>query len=117
MIELRTELSPLRLVLKNREPVELMVQIRNNSDKARLTSFDIVLGNHLAFDKQGRVNAQTKHLGELNPGEKIIHYFKIYPRMSIEKGEQIILLSAIEHYNSYQYILAKKTRQITLRVE
>jgi len=117
MVEIRTELNPLRLVLKNKEPVELMVQITNDSDKPRLISFDIVLGNHLAFEKQGRTNAKSKHLGELAPGQRIITYFSIYPKISIETGENIILLSAIEHYNSYQYILGKKTKQIHLRVE
>jgi hypothetical protein len=117
MVEIRTELSPLRMVLKNKQPVELMVQIRNDSDKPRLTSFDIVLGNHFGFEKQGRTNAKSKHLGELAPGERIIAYFTIYPKMSVESGEHTILLSAIEHYTSYQYILGKKTKQICLRVE
>ena len=117
MVEIRTELSPLRMILKNKEPVELMVQIRNDSDKTRLISFDLVLGNNLTFEKQGRTNAKTKHLGEMAPGEKVVEYFSIYPNPHIEKGEHIILLSAIEHYNSYQYILAKKTRQISLKVE
>ena len=94
-----------------------MVQIINDSDKPRLTSFDIVLGNHLTFEKQGRTNAKSKQLGELSPGEQIITYFSIYPKMSVETGEQTILLSAIEHYNSYQYILGKKTKKVALRVE
>jgi len=117
MVEIRTELNPLRLILKNKGPVELMIQIKNDSDKPRLTSFDLVLGNHLAFEKQGRTNAKTKQLGELAPEEKVVQYFSIYPKIGIETGEHIILLSAIEHYNSYQYILGKKTRQIALRVE
>ena len=117
MVKIRTELNPLRLVLKNKAPVELMIKITNDSDKARLTSFDIVLGNHLSFEKQGRTNSKTKHLGELAPGEEVVQYFSIYPKMSIETGEHIILLSAIEHYNSYQYILGKKTKQLYLRVE
>ena len=117
MVEVKTELSPLRLILKNKEPVELMVQIRNDTDKPRLISFDIVLGNQLAFEKQGRTNAQTKHLGELAPGKRIIQYFSIYPKTTIERGEQTIILSAIEHYNSYQYILAKKNKELSLRVE
>jgi len=117
MVEIRTELNPLRLILKNKKPVELMVQITNDTNKPRLTSFDIVLGNHLAFEKQGRTNAKSKQLGELSPGERIITYFTIYPKMSVETGEQTILLSAIEHYTSYQYVLGKKTKKIALIVE
>jgi len=53
----------------------------------------------------------------MSPGERIVQYFSIYPKMSIQKGENTILLSAIEHYNSYQYILGKKTKELTIRVE
>jgi len=117
MVDIRTELSPLRMVLKNKDPVELMVQITNDADKTRLISFDIILGNHLAFEKQGRTNAKTTHLGEVAPGKRIITYFSIYPKISIEKGEQPIFISAIEHYTSYQYILSKKTKELSLRIE
>jgi hypothetical protein len=117
MVDVRTEISPMRLVLTKKDPVELRVQISNDTDKTRLISFDIVLGNHLSFEKQGRTNAQTKHLGEMAPGEKVVHYFKIFPKMSVEEGEQPIIISAIEHYTSYQYILAKKTKTLSLRVE
>lgn len=117
MVNIKTELSPLRMVLNKKDPVELMVQITNDADKTRLVSFDIILGNHLAFEKQGRTNAKTKHLGEMAPGERVISYFSIYPKMSVEKGEHPILISAIEHYTSYQYILGKKNKQLGLRVE
>jgi len=117
MVDIRTELSPLRMVLKNKEPVELMVQITNDSDKPRLISFDIILGNHLAFEKQGRTNAKTTHLGEMSPGKRVMQYFSIYPKLSVESGEQPIFISAIEHYNSYQYILGKKTKELSLRIE
>ena len=117
MVDIRTELSPLRMVLKNKDPVELMVQITNDTDKARLISFDIVLGNHLAFEKQGRTNAKTTHLGELAPGKRVMQYFSIFPKISVEQGEQPIFISAIEHYNSYQYILGKKTKELSLRIE
>ena len=117
MVDIRTELSPLRMVLKNKEPVELMVQITNDSDKPRLISFDIILGNHLAFEKQGRTNAKTTHLGEMKPGKRVMQYFSIFPKISVEKGEQPIFISVVEHYNSYQYILSKKTKQLSLRVE
>jgi len=46
-----------------------------------------------------------------------MQYFSIFPKISVEKGEQPIFISVVEHYNSYQYILSKKTKQLSLRVE
>ncbi len=118
MVELRTELNPLRLVLGKSKKVELMIQITNDSDKARLMSCDILLSNQMAFEKQGRTNAQSLMLGNVSPGERIIRYLQIFPRMSIEEGEQPVFVTVMEHYeDKYDYILSKKTKKISLRVE
>jgi len=118
MVELKTEMTPLRLVLGKSKSVELMVQIKNDSEKKRFVSCDIVLNNELSFEKQGMSNARNIRLGEMLPGEKNLKYFQIYPRVNIEKGEQPIFVSVIEHFeNNYDYILSKKTKQLTLVVE
>lgn len=118
MVDLKTEISPLRIVFGKDKSVELMLAVTNNSTKTRLISCDIVLGNHLAFDKSGRQNAIVKRFGELKPNEKKLIYLDIYPRMSVSKGIEPIVISAMEHYNNdYDYILAKKTKELSLRIE
>jgi len=117
MVDIKTELTPLRMVLAARAPVELMVEIINNSSKPQMISYDIILGPQLAFDKGGRSNAQTKRFDEMQPGEKVRDYFDIYPRPNVANGEQPIMISVMEHFNKdYKYILSKKTKELSLRI-
>ena len=117
MVDIKTELTPLRMVLAARSPVELMIEIINNSNKEQMVSYDIILGNQLAFDKAGRSNAQTKRFDSLQPGERIRDYFDIYPKANVQAGDQTIFITAIEHFNrDYKYVMSKKTKELVLRV-
>ena len=50
MVEIRAGLSPIRMVLSERKPVELSVELLNNTNKTAI-SLDIVLNDYIAFDK------------------------------------------------------------------
>lgn len=118
MVDIKAEISPLRIVFGKDKSVELMLQITNDSEKKRMISVDIVLGDNLSFDKSGRQNAIVKRFGELNPNEKKLIYLDVFPRMSANRGIEPILISAMEHFNNdYDYILKKKTKELSLRIE
>ncbi len=118
MVDIRAELTPLRLKFGSDKSVELMIQITNDSEKKRMISCDIILGNHLAFDKSGRQNAIVKRFGDVLPNEKKLIYLDIYPRMSVDRGIEPVVISAMEHFNNdYDYILSKKTKELSLRIE
>ncbi len=118
MVELKTELNPVRLVFGRDKSVELMVQVKNDSEKARMVSFDIVLSNHLSFEKNGMSNTRNILLGEMKPDEKVIRYFSIYPKMSLQKSPQPIYVTVMEHFEKkYDYILSKKSKELVLRIE
>jgi hypothetical protein len=118
MVDIKAEINPMRLKFGNDKKVELMIQVINNGEKTRLTSCDIILSNHLAFDKTGRQNAIVRRLGELKANEKKLFYLDIYPKMSVSKGAEPIYISATEHFEKdYDYVLNKKTKQLDLRIE
>jgi len=118
MIDIKAELTPMRLSLSRNEPVELMVEIENNSNKAQMISLEISLGNELAFDKGGRGSIDSKHILEFKAGERLRDYHNIYPRPNVQPGPHIILIQVNEHFNnSFQYVQSKKTKELTLRVE
>jgi len=118
MVDIKAEISPLRIVFGKDKSVELMLRITNNSEKTRLISCDLVLGDNLAFDKSGRQNAIVKRFGELKPNEQKMLYLDVFPRMSANKGIEPIIISAMEHFNNdYDYVLSKKTKELSLRIE
>ena len=118
MVDIATELNPFRLVLGQTKSVELMVKITNTSIKTRTISCDLILSPQLAFEKNGRTSSKTIRLGEMAPGTSKMKYFDIFPKLSITKKPQDILIQAIEHYqDKYDYILGKKVNKIHLRIE
>jgi hypothetical protein len=118
MIDLRAELSPLRMVLSRREPIELMIELNNNSNKAQMVSLDIFAGDMLAFDKGGRMNYQSKKINEFKAGERIRDYYHIYPRPNANRSIETIRIELNEHFNnSFQYVQSKKVKELTLRID
>jgi hypothetical protein len=118
MVELKTELNPFRLSFGKDKNVELMVKVGNDSDKTRTISCEIILSEHLAFEKNGRGTSKILRMGKMKPGENKINYFNIFPKISLTKREQPISIVAIEHFeDKYDYILGKKSKTIYLRVE
>jgi hypothetical protein len=118
MIDLRAELSPLRMVVSRKEPVELMIELNNNSNQSQMVSLEIFSGDMIAFDKGGRMNYQSKKITEFKAGERIRDYYNLYPRPNIEKGIQTITIIVCEHFNnSFQYIQSKKVKELAMRIE
>ncbi len=118
MIDIKAELIPMRLNLARREPVELMVEMVNNTNKDQMVTMTVLTGDQLAFDKGGRSNFQTKKLTSFKAGERIRDYYNIYPRPNASKGEEIIQIRLDEHFNgSFQYIQSKKVKELTLRID
>jgi hypothetical protein len=118
MIDLRAELTPFRMLIARKEPVELMVELNNNSNQAQMVSLEIFSGEMLAFDKGGRMNYQSKKISEFKAGERIRDYYNIYPRPNTEKSIQTITIVVCEHFNnSFQYIQSKKVKELTLRID
>lgn len=118
MIDVKAELNPMRLVLARREPIELMIEMVNNSNKVQMVSLEVSGGEMLAFDKGGRMRIITKKISEFKPGETIRDYYNIYPANNAERGVETLTILVLEHYNgSYQYIQSKKLKELTVRVE
>jgi len=118
MVDVKTELNPFRLKFGSDKNVELMVEVINDSDKARTISCEIRVSDRLAFDKQGRQRSISRQLGEMPPGERVREYLKVFPRIGIGKGSEPIVVKVMEHYeNKYDYLLSTKTKKIFLRIE
>lgn len=118
MIDLKTTLSPMRMILAHKEPIELEIEMINNSNKTQMVSLDIYLGERIGFDKGGRNTFLSKKILEFKPGERTRNYYNIYPRVNVERGIETIRIELNEHFNnSFQYIQSKKVKELSLRIE
>lgn len=118
MIDLKAELIPMRMVLAHKEPVELEIELINNSNKSQMVSIDIYSGDRIGFDKGGRNTFVSKKIIEFKSGERIRDYYHLYPRANVERGMETIRIELNEHFNnSFQYIQSKKVKELSLRVD
>ena len=118
MIDVKAELTPFRMVLARREPLQLLIEMTNNSNKVQMVSLEISGGNYLAFDKGGRMRILTKKFDSFKPGETIRDYYNVYPAANADRAEDVITVLVAEHYNgSYQYIQSKKVKEISVRID
>ncbi len=117
MVKILTELFPFRLLLRNREPVSLRLEITNDTDRDQIISYEVSLAGELSFEKQGLKGYETEQIESLKPGQKISKYYKIYPKVTARKGEYPITITVIEHYNNFNYVLGKKVKRLGLIVE
>ena len=62
MIDLKAQLIPMRMVLMHKEPVELEIELINNSNKNQMVSIDIYSGDRIGFDKGGRNTFVSKKI-------------------------------------------------------
>lgn len=118
MADLKAEITPMRMVLTERKPVELMVELVNNSNKTLMISMDIMLDEEIAFDKGGRNTFISKKFDAMQPGERFMQYFDIFAKANVNRGVHPIQITVLEHFNnSWEYVQSKKVKQLTLRVE
>jgi len=116
-LEVKSNLYPYRLLLKRRAPVELSIELKNNSNENKLVSFQLVMTRSLSLDKGGLKSADAKRLGEMKPMESKRFYYEIFPKLGIAATDQPIQVQVIEHYNNYNYVTKKITKNIVLKVE
>ena len=116
-LEVKSNLYPYRLIMKRRTPVELTIDLKNNSNETKLVSFQLALARKLSLDKGGLKNMEMRQLGHLKPLENKRFYFEIFPKMGIVPADYPIKIQVLEHYDSYNYVAKKITKNISLKVE
>ncbi|PIN98914.1 MAG: hypothetical protein COT90_01880 [Candidatus Diapherotrites archaeon CG10_big_fil_rev_8_21_14_0_10_31_34] len=117
-LNIKTNLFPYRLKLRNREPIRLDFTIANNGVKPKLVSFSLELPPQLGLDKAGMNRVIRKKLpNKMAPGETVKFSYDIFPSKVVETGEYTALLNVSEHFGNYDYELENKNEQVTIRVE
>lgn len=116
MVRIETQMTPFRLSRNSRKPIELMVEVTNDDKKSHKISYEIVLANTLAFDKQGLVNAKSKKFDSMKPNEKSREYYEVWAKATAGVGDHPILVSITEHYKDFKYILSRKNKNLSLKI-
>jgi uncharacterized membrane protein len=117
MLSVITNFTPYRLKLRKKEPVQLIVQIKNSGNDNRIVSMQLALSRQLSLDKSGINSGIEKKLGEMKPGESKKFYYDVYAKQLTDPGEYPIILKVMEHYRSYDFVEKEYKKKMSLVVE
>ncbi len=116
MLLLDTHFHPYRLLLRRRQPVELTIDLVNDSDKDSLIAIEVSLDKMLSFTKGGLKKVE-KVMEKLEAKRRKRFYFSIYPHVAASPGEYNVQIVITEYGRDYNDIKRKITKRTKLTVE
>src|SRR3989344_868477 len=115
---LKARFNPYRLSLRDKGPVDLLIDLENLRDEEPLlTSVVIRVPKQLGLDSMGLNQMREIRLGYLKPEEIKKPRIEIYPTARTKPAIYPILLTAFCHYRDYSHILNSEKKRIELRVD
>lgn len=115
MLDVNTLFTPYCLHLSRREPVDLVVQVRNTGETAEQVSLVLYTGTVLALDKEGLKNREEIKIEKWGPNQTKKWYFRLYGKPNTDLGENPVRLQLLEHFdNDYNLVKRKYNLDLTL---
>ncbi len=116
MILVKTRLTPIRMIIGQKEPVNLEVMLRNTGDGEVMTSVIVTTPPGLGLDRSCIAREKRQRLDYIKPGEEKTVNFKVFPKFNVKEGDYEILVNALTHPDRYDKISSKRTHKTVLRV-
>lgn len=117
MMQIKTNFNPYRMKISKKEPVSFTVELKNDSEEAKILTMKITLNKELSFEKAGYKTEAMERINCLASGEKKEFYYNLFPKPMAKTGEHHIKIDIEEHYKNYQYVLNRHKKIVTLRVD
>lgn len=115
-IEIKASFFPYRLILSHHEPVQLSIDVKNNTPIMKLLSLELSPEQTLAFDKAGLKRKIIEKMGEVKAEETRRFSFQVFPRSIVKEGEYPMDINVREHHQDYSHTIVKTTHHLALKV-
>jgi hypothetical protein len=115
VLDIKTNFMPYAMVLSRKEPIELSLEIKNKGEETCSLTIQLYTSHRLALDSGGLKNSQQIQLENFKPNEKKQWYFKLFPKVTTEIGENPVQLKITEHYgNDFNLVKRRYNLDLTL---
>ncbi|MEM2174534.1 MAG: hypothetical protein QXI58_02790 [Candidatus Micrarchaeia archaeon] len=94
----------IRLASHKQDSSTLFIKIKNLQEDSCLTSINLVCEKGIGVDQSCITNSKEVRLGFLKPNEEREVKIPIYSSVTTEPGNYKIVVSAISHYRTYDYV-------------
>jgi len=114
--KLSTNLRPVRLAAKKDNCLELLVAIKNLSDKPYIASASLELPKSLGFENLGITKIKEIRMGELDIGKEKTISFSVCASFQTAPGVYSAVLTLNQHYKDYAHVLNYAKKNVEIRV-
>lgn len=103
------------MTLSRKEPVELSLEIKNLGEEPASATIAVYTTHRLALDTGGLKNNQEVKIDQLRPNGKKNWFFRLYPKVTTEIGENPVEVKILEHHaGDFSLVKRKYTLNLTL---
>ena len=115
-IAVKANVFPYRFSMRDKQPVELTVELKNNDSFEKMVSLDVMLPNAIGTDKSCLNKGFSKRYNKLGPGQTITEKQMLYLSPHANIGEATGKVRVSEHYNEFGNILSSFNKTLALRI-
>jgi len=115
-LNLNTTLFPYRTRLNEKNPMELTIELKNETNKAKMVSLSVKLPSVFALDKTGLNKTDEKKIKSISPGETKKIIYSIYSMNYAEAGVYSGKITVHDHFNNYDYLLGTISKELVLKI-
>lgn len=114
---IRTNFVPLRMIVGQKEPVNLHVAVTNKTDAPRAYSVNVKAPSKFGFDKAGLMGDKRIRIGFVGPSETKTAIFSVYGKFNTPSGLYDMDVVIREHDQRFDKVVSVERAVATLRVE
>jgi len=114
---LRMRFSPVRLSIKDKQPLDLILDVENTLDEEPLlTSIVIRVPKALGLDSLGLNQMREIRMGYLKPRESKTFHIEVFSTARTKPNDYPVLVTAFSHYRDYSHVLNSEKKRAEIRV-
>lgn len=110
-----TELRPVRLNARKESSLELVVIVKNVTDKPVMTSVTCEVPRTLGFENVGMTKIKEVRMGELAPGKEKTISFSVCSNSTTPAGTYSAVVAVNQHYRDYSHVLNYARKSVEIR--
>lgn len=110
-----TALRPVRLNAKRDNSLELLVTVKNATEKPVMASVTVEIPRALGFDGLGITRIKEVRLGEMDAQKEKTISFSICANSQTAPGTYAAVLTVNHHYRDYAHILNYAKKNVEIR--
>ncbi len=113
---IKANVFPYRFSMRDKQPVELTIELKNNDSFEKMVSLDVQLPKEIGLDKSSINKAFGKRYQRVLPGQTIVERQQLYLSPHADTGEVSGKIKVAEHFQEFGNVTSSYNKSLSLRI-